>query len=117
VATARDITQYFTRGYYPALTHVLADLEEAGQIERVTLQCEGAPAPWFVHGENLPRLAALEAGQWEPRTTLLSPFDKLICDRRRPALLFDFADQSEISLPKAKRRSGYYVLPILHGIA
>jgi hypothetical protein len=115
VATARDITQYFTRGYYPTLTSVLADLEATGQIERVTLQCEGATGPWFVHCENLPRLDALQAGQWEPRTTLLSPFDNLIIDRRRTALLFDFAYQSEIYLPKIKRRYGYYVLPILHG--
>jgi hypothetical protein len=94
---------------------VLVDLEEAGQIERIALECKGAPGPWFVHRENLPRLAALEAGHWEPRTTLLSSFDNLIVDRRRTALLFDFVYQSEIYLPTAKRRYGYYVLPILHG--
>jgi hypothetical protein len=115
IATARDIPQYFTRGHYPELARVLADLEEAGQIERVVLEGKGASGPWFVHRENLPRLAALEAGYWEPRTTLLSPFDNLIIDRRRTALLFDFMYQSEIYLPRVKRRYGYYVLPILHG--
>ncbi|HEX7737157.1 MAG TPA: crosslink repair DNA glycosylase YcaQ family protein [Ktedonobacteraceae bacterium] len=117
VATARDITEYFTRGYYPGLAEVLVDLEASGQIERVKLHHAGKelPGSWFMHHENLPLLEALEAGQWEPRTTLLSPFDNMICDRRRTALLFDFAYQSEIYLPKAKRRYGYYVLPILHG--
>jgi len=96
---------------------VLVDLEEAGQIERVMLQHEDSelPGPWFIHRENLPRLAALEAGQWEPRTTLLSPFDNMIIDRRRTALLFDFSYKSEIYLPREKRRYGYYVMPILHG--
>lgn len=117
VATARDITDYFTRGYYPGLDEVLSDLEANGQIERVRLCDEGAelPGTWFIHRENFPILDALEAGQWQPRTTLLSPFDNLICNRRRTAQLFDFAYQSEIYLPKAKRRYGYYVLPILHG--
>jgi uncharacterized protein len=117
VATARDIADYFTRSYYPGLDEVLSDLEASGQIERVRLCDDGAelPGTWFIHRENMPLLDALEAGQWQPRTTLLSPFDNLICNRRRTAQLFAFTYQSEIYLPKAKRRYGYYVLPILHG--
>lgn len=117
VATARNITEYFTRGHYPELARVMADLESSGQIARVTLQGadKEVPGPWFIDRDNLPLLDALEAGAWAPRTTLLSPFDNLICDRRRTALLFDFAYQSEIYLPREKRRYGYYVLPILHG--
>jgi hypothetical protein len=57
----------------------------------------------------------LEQQVWEPRTTLLSPFDNLICDRKRTARLFDFTYQSEIYTPKDKRRFGYYVMPILSG--
>jgi uncharacterized protein YcaQ len=117
VATARDITDYFTRSYYPGLTEVLSDLEASGLIERVRLCDDGVelPGTWYIHRENLPLLDALEAGQWQPRTTLLSPFDNLVCNRRRTAQLFNFNYQSEIYLPKAKRRYGYYVLPILHG--
>ncbi|MEZ4521564.1 MAG: crosslink repair DNA glycosylase YcaQ family protein [Thermomicrobiales bacterium] len=48
------------------------------------------------------------------RTTLLSPFDSLIWDRRRAVELFDYQVKFEVYVPRAKRQYGYFNLAILH---
>jgi hypothetical protein len=49
------------------------------------------------------------------RAALLSPFDRLIHDRKRTDELFEFDYQLEMYKPAAKRRWGYFALPILYG--
>ena len=117
VATARDIDRHFTAGRYPGLPGVLASLERSGRIERVRLAADGAERrrPWYVHADDLALLERLASGDWRPRTTLLSPFDNLIINRERTERLFGFSFRLEIYVPKAARRHGYYVLPVLHG--
>ncbi len=118
VATARQISQHFIRGRYPGLQGVLAKLEAEGRIERAQIvdAARGAVwrGEWYIHTDDVLRLERL-ARDWQPRTTLLSPFDNLICDRARTNLLFDFDYTIEIYVPAAKRKYGYYVLPILRG--
>jgi uncharacterized protein len=54
-------------------------------------------------------------GEFEPRTALLSPLDRLVYDRKRMAEIFEFDYQLEMFKPATKRRFGYWALPILKG--
>lgn len=117
VGQTRHVNFHFTRGKYPNLKKVLAELVDSGRIQPLTIYNNDTamPGTWYIHHDHLPLLERLENGHWQPRTTLLSPFDNLICDRDRTEKLFNFYFRIEIYVPAAKRQYGYYVLPILHG--
>jgi len=78
-----------------------------------------------VRPASRPRLTASRArGESSPchlgqpfsgRASLLSPFDRLVHDRKRTIELFEFDYQLEMYKPAAKRRWGYFALPILYG--
>jgi uncharacterized protein YcaQ len=67
-----------------------------------------------VKGEWRADPAYLDDG-FKGRTALLSPFDRLVHDRARTEELFEFEYTLEMYKPAAKRRWGYFALPILHG--
>ncbi len=117
VGTSRQIIQHYTRNRYPELPAVMKALEKEDRIERVEITEAGItwPGEWYMHVDDVPLLDALERGEFTPRTTLLSPFDNLICDRTRTEKMFNFEFRIEIYVPKDKRKYGYFVLPILHG--
>jgi hypothetical protein len=79
------------------------DVGEAGEPAVV----EGTKGEWRVDPAALGK-------DFEGRTALLSPFDRLVHDRVRAQELFDFEYVLEMYKPAAKRRWGYFALPILH---
>jgi len=78
------------------------------EVEGEPAEVEGTSGRWVVDPTAL-------ADDFEGRTALLSPFDRLIHDRARAQELFDFQYYLEMYKPAAKRRWGYFALPILHG--
>ena len=80
------------------------DVGEAGEPAVV----EGVKGTWRVDPSQL-------GEPFSGRAALLSPFDRLIHDRKRTVELFEFDYQLEMYKPAAKRRWGYFALPILYG--
>jgi uncharacterized protein YcaQ len=88
--------------------------ELAAQGELIECAVEGWDGPVYVHPNNAALLAQAQNGELQPTyTTLLSPFDPLTWDRARARELFDFDYQIECYTPAAKRRYGYFSLPVL----
>jgi hypothetical protein len=112
VASPQQIKRHYVRGRYEDVPQVMKQLVRDGRLEPVHVADQ--KGEWFIHTDDVPLLDQLEAVDIS-RTTLLSPFDNLICDRARTMQLFNFDFRIEIYTPQAKRKFGYYVLPILHG--
>jgi uncharacterized protein YcaQ len=80
----------------------------------IRLEVEGLEGPAYAHPDHLDLLEEAATGRGEPvLTTLLSPFDPVVLDRQRARQLFDFDYTIECYTPAAKRRYGYFTLPIL----
>jgi uncharacterized protein YcaQ len=110
---------------YPTDTPVVP-ADEAHKIRNEKrLRSLGLARPRLVGDAGIPVEVEGTAGGWQldpeatadgfqGRTALLSPFDRLIHNRVRAMELFDFDYTLEMYKPKAKRRWGYFALPVLH---
>ncbi len=86
----------------------------ADQGELIPVQVEGWKQDTFVHHEFAPLINDAASGKLASTvTTVLSPFDPVVWDRKRAAALFDFDYAIECYTPAAKRKYGYFVLPLL----
>ncbi|MDR3098207.1 MAG: winged helix DNA-binding domain-containing protein [Paraburkholderia sp.] len=106
---AADYYRLPRRPYTEAL-HALAD---AGEL--VPVRVEDWKHDAFVHRDFAPLIGDATSGALaSTATTLLSPFDPIVWDRKRATALFGFDYAIECYLPAHKRKYGYFVLPILN---
>lgn len=114
-ASPREIHYYFVRGRYLNLPRTLTRLQEESLVHRVHVRELGGKDKRYIHDEDVPLLESVGTDAWEPRLSLIAPFDNLICGRDRTNRVFGFDYVHEQFLPKNKRRFGTYLLPILWG--
>lgn len=84
---------------------VIRDLVAEGKVREVNVDGQKMHA--------VPEL--LEMGEMEAKPHVLGPLDPLMWDRKLVRHIWDFDYVWEVYVPEAKRRWGYYVLPILFG--
>lgn len=103
IGTLSDLADYYrlkTADAKPALQRLV----DEGVVHPVTVPGWNRPA--FLHRDaRIPR--RVEA------TALLSPFDPVVWERDRALRMFGFHYRIEIYTPAAKRKFGYYTLPVL----
>jgi uncharacterized protein len=115
-ATPSEIKYYFPPGRYQNLKKALASLEEESLIHPVSVDGFGKKNEVrYVHDRDLPLLETIGSDAWDPRVSLIAPFDTLIRGQARTNAVFGFDYVHEQFLPKEKRKFGTYVLPILLG--
>lgn len=116
-ATTSTLAQTFRlRRLAGPVRQALARLEQAGTILPCALDDGRKRQAGWIRPEHLEQVPAL--ARRRPRRdagVLLSPFDPLLWDRSRVAILFGFDQRLEIYKPEAQRRFGYFCLPVLAG--
>jgi uncharacterized protein YcaQ len=90
-----------------ALKHLLID----GELIEVNV--EGLEKPFFMH--SMKQFKPIEKIILQNNIHFLSPFDNIIIQRKRVLQLFDFDYMIECYVPEAKRKFGYFTLPVLFG--
>lgn len=116
VATSKQVNFHFLKDWFRDMSQTMEKLAGGSKIMPVKLEgVAPTKGTWYIHRDDVQLAESIAAGDWEPRTTLLSPFDNLISDRDRMMRLFGFFYRIEIYTPRAQRKHGFFVLPILDG--
>ncbi len=99
----------------PERKRIISRLVEADNL--VALAIEGIPDKvFYIRKADMPTLDAVQASnQPKPGAAILAPLDNLLWNRKMNGWLFDFEYIWEVYKPKAQRKYGYYVLPVIYG--
>jgi uncharacterized protein YcaQ len=117
---------WYGTGLTPQRTDLRAELLDRGEL--MAVEVEGVRGERFIVADELPFLAQAERelaaevasgaarpGDTPPGCSFIAPLDPLLWDRAVLGPLYGFDYRWEVYTPAARRRWGYYVLPILFG--
>jgi hypothetical protein len=94
----------------PAIRRLIEAKVRRGQLVPVDFEGAGTCQHWA-----LPETLDLELETTPTRIHILSPFDPLVCQRKRLSLFFDYEHRFEAYLPAHRRVLGYFACPVLAG--
>jgi len=95
----------------PTRAQLLDELVEMGRLLPALI--DGIRGERYIVADEAVLLDAPDADADRPRVSFLAPLDPFVWDRAFLRSLFDFDYVWEVYVPLARRRWGYYVLPIL----
>ncbi|MBZ0162763.1 MAG: winged helix DNA-binding domain-containing protein [Notoacmeibacter sp.] len=106
-----DSVCHLDAGRKPAIRDAIERRVRARKLKPVRIENEGATEHWVE-----PALLDRMPGDSDPaRIHILSPFDPLVIQRKRATALLGYDHVFEAYVPAAKRRFGYFTLPVLAG--
>jgi uncharacterized protein len=120
-APGREVAATNGAGAIPSRGALRVELVESGAL--VPVSVEGIRGDRFILAEDAPLMAQAEReieagggpGGRSAGVAFLAPLDPFVWDRDLLRRLFGFDYLWEVYVPAAKRRYGYYVLPVLFG--
>lgn len=105
-----DSICYMAAPRKPAIQRLIEARVRRGELVPVAIDGCGKTVHW-----TSPEAVARSHAPVAPSVHILSPFDPLIIQRKRLALLLDYQHRFEAYVPQAKRVFGYFALPVLIG--
>ena len=94
----------------PAVRRLIEMKTRRGELVPVDFEGAGACQHWVQ-----PETLALRLEPDPERIHILSPFDPLVCQRKRLSMFFDYEHRFEAYLPASQRVLGYFACPVLAG--
>ncbi len=92
---------------------LLNELCQEGELIRI--QIDSIKEDFYIRKDDLPILLKPLDTEIEKKISFLAPLDNLLWDRKLLKTIFNFQYTWEVYVPAAKRKYGYYVLPVLYG--
>jgi len=110
IATEKEICNHLQLAGKDEIKTAISELVNAGELLDIMIDGQSQ-----VNWTKPDYLGNLDKPLDSLKIHFLSPFDNLIIQRSRAKRLFDFDYTLECYVPAAKRKWGYFVLPILWG--